>query len=51
MCEKKEFSRVEEIFGVNVVVSSDAAEGLFGRLKFEGLDSQKRCQKGWQEYL
>ena len=31
--KKKEFSRTEEIFGVNVVVSSNAAEGLFGRLK------------------
>ena len=31
--KQKEFSRTEEIFGVRQVVTSNAAEGLFGRLK------------------
>jgi len=59
--KRREFSRVESIFGVNVNVSTNATEGLFGRLKtFARERSLKRVPKEcyglvlteylWREY-
>lgn len=59
--KRREFSCVERIFGVNVNVSTNASEGLFGRLKtFAREHSLKRVPKEcyglvmteylWREY-
>jgi hypothetical protein len=44
--KEREFSRPETIFGVEVVVSTNSAEGLFGRVKvFARSKGRKRISK------
>ena len=43
--KQREFSRTEIIYGVRIVVSTHAAEGLFGRMKaFARARRMKRVQ-------